>query len=121
MPTHELGHTAVFGRAYLWGESSIRCNAGVEIVWFVDRWELGQHCLLVLSALTGLAVLAWKRGLDLMALSFAGLVAVDLRRTVEADGSGWPQVALPAFWAFAAWALVLGAVAIAVRRRRCAL
>lgn len=115
MPTHALGDTAVFGRAYLWGESSTRCNAvgeaGPEIVWFVDRAEVAQHLAFGLVIALSLACLASGRRLGLVALSFSGLLGLALRRAIDVDGPP-VGVALPFFWLVAGWALVLCSVSI---------
>lgn len=120
MPTHALGDTAVFGRAYLWGESSARCNAvgeaGPEIVWFVDGAEVAQHGAFGLVVALSLACLVSGRWLGFVALSYACLLALDLRRAIDLDGPP-VGVALPIFSVLVGWAFVLCGLSTARRLR----
>lgn len=106
-PTRQLGHAALFGRAYLWGESSSRIYRGAEVVWFVDGLEVAQHGLFVLTGLSAFTLMGgrlWTRG----ALALLGLLlALDTLRGVQADGGAWLGVTSPAFWFFfAGWGLL---------------
>lgn len=92
-PTHVLGDTAVYGRAYLWGESSSRVNCGTTICWFVDGLEPAQHALTAAVLVTTTASLV--RRVPTWAPFGAMLVSIALAavRSIRGDG-----VALTYFW-----------------------
>jgi len=108
-PTHKLGDTAVYGDAYLWGESSIRVHQATTIAWFVDRWEVAQHALFALAAIACIVVLISGRCLALAALALAALAALATQRAVTGDG-----ISLPFFLMHIAWTL---AITVASLRR----
>lgn len=111
--THELGDTAVYGRAYLWGESSSRVNCGTQICWFVDRLEPIQHTLLALALLTAVLALALRRVRVCVPLVVtAALLALAAVRAANGDG-----VALGYFW-LAVCAVVCSAALALIARAR---
>jgi len=103
-PTHVLGDTAVYGRAYLWGESSLRVNVGREIVWFVDRWEVAQQATFAMAAIACVVVLiqSSSRALLVVAVALLGLIGLALQRSLTGDG-----VMLPSFVAVVAWTVAV--------------
>lgn len=94
VPTHELGDTAVYGRAYLWGESSSRVNCGTQICWFVDHLERAQHALVGVALLTALLALV-RRSFSVAIPVGASLLLWALAVVRASRGDG---VALPFFW-----------------------
>lgn len=108
-PTHVLGDTAVYGQAFLWGESSLRVNVGREIVWFVDRWEIAQQAMFAVAAITCVVVVILNspRALRLVALALLGLIGMALQRSFAGDG-----VMLPSFVALIAWTVAVLGMAV---------
>lgn len=102
-PTHALGDTAVFGDAFLWGESSSRCNQGRAIRWFVDDWEVLQHALFGVVVVGAAAALLTGEGQSAIAVPLALLLALDLRRSIDVDGARWWALTSGAFWVAFAW------------------
>ncbi len=116
-PTHVLGSTAVFGRAYLWGESSARVNHGTRVVWFVDRWELVQHFVFGGAVVAALVAMVCGRGVALLAVLLTGLLSLDLKRAIAVDGSGWGDVTSSHFGLVTLWTLALYAARVAATWR----
>lgn len=117
-PTHQLGNTAVFGEAYLWGESSIRTNTGTSIVWFVDGWEVVQHAVFACTWAVALVAVAKPRVLVASGSLLAALVALDLTRAIKVDSSNWVGTTSPLFWIIIAWVLMLCTALVALRKLR---
>ena len=114
-PTRELGSTAIFGRAWMWGESSSRQFRGARTVWFVDGLEVVQHLLYALTALWALALIGGSRRTrgNLRLLAF--MLLLDLLRGAAVDGAQTLALSRPMFWAFfAAW----GALSLSSARPR---
>lgn len=109
-PTHELGDTAVYGKGFLWGESSMRVNAGGRIIWFVDRWEIAQQALYGVAAVACVFTVANNsaRALRIVAMAFAWLVALAVQRSVAGDG----VVLVNWFPVVVAWTLVISVVSV---------
>src|SRR5262245_58907553 len=76
-----------------------------------------QHAFLGLVALAAATTIVQRRALGLVAPSFTVLVILDLKRSIDVDGRDWSEEALPAFWIFATWALVLWIVLAMTRLR----
>ena len=61
IPTHDLGNTAVFGKTFLWGESSTRVFQSTSVAWFVDPLEAFQQAAFLFTVLLFLCVSVRKR------------------------------------------------------------
>jgi hypothetical protein len=113
VPTHELGDAAVYGSAYLWGESSSRVNVGREIVWFVDLWEVAQHVLFAMATITCVATIISGRRIALVALALGGLIGLALQRSFSGGG----VMVAPSFLVIVIWTLTVSVAPRMVRQQ----
>lgn len=97
-PTRELGGSAIFGRAWLWGESSSRIYRGAGTVWFVDGMEVLQHALFGLQVIWALALIGGSHHTRTNAANLGLLLALDLWRGHRVDGSSTLALSGPMFW-----------------------
>lgn len=116
LPTRELGDTAVFGRAYLWGESSLRTFPAAGASWFVDELEKAQIALFIFSVLTAVWTLWRERLIPLFCGLFSTVTILDVVRGVQVDGSAWADLTLHFGWVTMAAALSLSGL-VMVRTR----